>query len=241
VLTDAAGDGGRFLVAFVRNGRLLARVRTSHWGPAHELQRAVGRAHWQLLAAAFPFGGMQVAWVRHRFTRPGHPGARQLFAAGVRSRWTSVQRLERDNAVAPGFFPGTAGPILAYVFGPNSHAVPRIRLSIGVGRFGPALDAAPPQGGVRSVSVASVPLVVGWVVPNPSGDGGGIGYAAAPASGSTFGPREQVTPNEAAFDMHLVNEPEGVRAFWTARPEGTGPSVPVSQVRTFVRTAVRTG
>jgi hypothetical protein len=250
VLADAAGDqSGNFLVAFVRNGRLLARVRQAkgHWGAAHLLQRAVGKTHWQLLAAATEFGGMQLAWVRHRFTQPGHPGVRELFAAAmpgatIHPAWRKVQRVERDNAVAPRFFLGLGFPMLAYAFGPNSHAVPRIRVSNGA-EFGPPLDAAPAQGGVRSVSATfdrRDGLVAGWVIPNPSGDGGGIGYAAVTGpSGSTFGPREQVTPNEAAFDMDLVNEPDGVRAFWTARPGGTGPSVPVSQVKTVVRTAMR--
>jgi hypothetical protein len=83
-------------------------------------------------------------------------------------------------------------------------------------------------------------LVVGWVIPNPSGDGGGIGYAAAmPPGGASFGPREQVTPNEATFDMRLVRSAGQIRGFWTARPEGTGPSVPVSKIHTVVRTAVR--
>jgi hypothetical protein len=54
-----------------------------------------------------------------------------------------------------------------------------------------------------------------------------------------FGPREQVTPNEATFDMRLVRGAGGVRAFWTARPGGTGPSVPLSKIHTLVRTAVR--
>jgi len=44
---------------------------------------------------------------------------------------------------------------------------------------------------------------------------------------------------EAAFDMALVGEPDGIRAFWTARPAGTGPSIPVSQIKTLVRTALR--
>jgi len=86
----------------------------------------------------------------------------------------------------------------------------------------------------RSITIAH------WSAPNPSGDGGGIGYAAGtgPAA-DVFGPREQVTPNEATFEMRLVEGTTGVRAFWTARPEGTGPSIPVSQIHTVVRTAVR--
>jgi hypothetical protein len=161
----------------------------------------------------------------------------------VHPHWTSAQRVERDNVVGPVLDAGLGLPMLAYAYGPNSGAVARVRANAGDGHFGAPIDAAPPQGGLRSVSLTVDPragLAVGWVIPNPSGDGGGIGYAAATGpSGSTFGPREQVTPNEAAFDMRLVREPDGVRAFWTARPEGTGPSVPVSQVKTVVRTALR--
>jgi hypothetical protein len=36
-----------------------------------------------------------------------------------------------------------------------------------------------------------------------------------------------------------VRGTDGIRAFWTARPEGTGPSIPVSRVHTVVRTALR--
>jgi hypothetical protein len=136
-----------------------------------------------------------------------------------------------------------SGGVLSYIEGPNSAATARIRPLHADGRLGAALDAAAPQGGVRSVSVAAdatAGIVVGWVIPNPSGDGAGIGYAAALAPGAhAFGPREQVTPNEAAFDMALVGEPDGIRAFWTARPAGTGPSIPVSQIKTLVRTALR--
>jgi hypothetical protein len=39
--------------------------------------------------------------------------------------------------------------------------------------------------------------------------------------------------------MRLVSTAAGIRAFWTARPEGTGPGIPVGQIKTVVRTAVR--
>src|SRR3954447_12358325 len=242
-VSGAAGAGGQFLVAFVRNGQLLGRIRPSggHWGAARELSRAQGKTHWQLIAAAD--GGVgELVWIRHRFTSPGRPGARELFGVEFEDTWGSVQRLERDGAGGPGLYPDTDGFVLAYAFGPNSAAVARVRFLSRHG-FGPPLDAAAPQGGLRSVSVAAAapgPLVVGWVIPNPSGDGAGIGYAAALDPNATaFGPREQVTPNEATFDMRLVRSTGQVRALWTARPEGTGPSVPLSKIHSLVRTAVR--
>jgi hypothetical protein len=243
VATAAAGNGGRFLVAFVRNGRLLGRIHppVGQWGGPHELSRAQGKTHWQLSAAVDSGGLGQLVWIRHRFTRPGRPGARELFAAGFADAFGSVQRLERDDAVGASVYPMRGLLLVAYAYGPNSGAVARVRYRTRPNRFGPALDAAAPQGGLRSVSAAGGGnLVVGWVIPNPSGDGGGIGYAAAlDPNSDLFGPREQVTPNEAAFDIRLVQGAHGVRAFWTARPEGTGPSVPLSKIHTLVRTAVR--
>jgi hypothetical protein len=243
VLAAAAGGGRSFLVAFVRNGRLLARVHSGRgWSPIRLLQRAQGKAHWQLFASRDGLGGLELVWIRHRFTSPGRPGVRELFAAGHARRWSSIQRLERDGAVGPrlGFAPVLT---LTYAEGPNSGAVARLRYLAGSGRFGAPVDAAPAQGGLRSVSAATAPgqgTVVGWVIPTPSGDGGGIGYAAATnPSGSAFGAREQVTPEEATFDLRLVHTTTGVRAFWTARPEGTGPGVPLNQIRTVVRTALR--
>jgi len=247
VLTAAAGGHGGFLVAFVRNGRLLARVRNARrgWAAPHRLAGAHGKTQWQLTAAMNRAGTAELVWIRHQFTRPGRPGTRSLEAAGVAGgvRWSSVQRIERDNAVGAGLFAIAGARWLAYAFGPSSHATARVRMSDSRGHFGTAIDAAPPQGGLRSVSIAfgrTAGIVAGWIIPNPSGDGGGIGYAAATGpTGATFGAREQVTPNEATFDMRLVGSSTGIRAFWTARPEGTGPSVPLSQIHTVVRTAVR--
>ena len=235
VVTAAAAGGRSFLVAFVRNGRLLARVHSARgWSHLHQLQRAHGKTQWQLTSEH-----RQLVWIRHRFSQPGRPGARELFAAGYDGHWSSVQRIERDNAAGVSLTPS----YLSYQFGPNSGAVARVRRAGAHGHFGRAIDAAPPQGGLRSVSLAldrRAGVVVGWVIPNPSGDGGGIGYAAAMGLGAAgFGSREQVTPNEATFDMRLVPTAAGVRAFWTARPGGTGPGIPLDQIRTVVRTAIR--
>jgi len=241
--TAAAGPDGRFLAAFVRSGRLLARLRRpdAGWGAAQRLSRAHGKTHWQLTAAIDGSGLGQLVWVRHRFSRPGRPGVRELFAAGFRDALHRTQRVESDDAAGVSLYPGPPFT-LAYAFGPNSAAVARVRSISSGGEFGPPLDAAPPQGGLRSVSVAfdDSDFIVGWVIPNPSGDGGGIGYATAlDPSVTGFRPREPVTPNEATFDMRLVRTATGIRAFWTARPEGTGPAIPVAQVHTLVRTAVR--
>jgi hypothetical protein len=243
LVTTAVSEHGDALVGVVRDRRVLVRVRRPRapWGRLTELSRAQVKTNWQL-SAAFDNARAVFVWRRHRFSRPGHPDIKALDAATLATgatRWSARQRLEADGARSPALGDG----VLTYTQGPNSAATARVRALGPDGRFGAPLDAAPPQGGLRSVSAASDGgrgLVVGWVIPTPSGDGGGIGYAAALDANSTaFGPREQVTPNEATFDMRLVRSAGAIRAFWTARPEGTGPSVPIANVHTLVRTAVR--
>ena len=50
-------------------------------------------------------------------------------------------------------------------------------------------------------------------------------------------PVEAVSPAEAAHEVRLVGD--GSVAVWTARPEGTGPSVPTGRIHSVVRTASR--
>ena len=248
VVANAIGTRGDALVAFVRRRRVLVRVRRpgKPWGPAAELSSARVRTTWQLGAAIDGDGRAVLVWRRHRFSSAGHPGVTALEAATLgpaAARWSAKQVVEPDGARDPELTKLPVGVALSYVAGPNSSATARVRTAGANGRFGAARDAAAPQGGLRSVSLVSDPqlgLAVAWMIPNPSGDGAGIGYAAVePPGAAAFGPREQVTPNEAAFDIRLAVNHGALRAFWTARPEGTGPSIPVSQVHTVVRTAVR--
>jgi hypothetical protein len=244
IVTTAISRRGDLMLAYVRNRRVFVRLRRpgGTWWAPDRMSSARVRTTWQLAAGFDDNARGVLVWRRHRFSRPGRPGITALDAATVApqaKRWGRSQSLEPDGARSPEL----SGGVLSYVAGPNSAATARIRFLGTDGRFGPGQNAAPPQGGLRSVSVASdgaAGIVAGWVIPNPSGDGAGIGYAAALAPGaSRFGAREQVTPDEAAFDMRLVRGSDGVRAFWTARPEGTGPSIPVEQIHTVVRTAVR--
>ena len=245
-LTTAISRRGDVLVAFVRSRRVIARLRRpgdswSSWRP-DVLAVAHVKTTWQLAAGFDNTARAELVWRRHRLSRAGHPGStplRAVTAGPSARRWSRSQSLEPDGARDPVLTPALpSGLLLSYIHGPNSAATPRVRVTGAGGHFGPARDAAGPQGGVRSLSAiydGAAGIVVGWIIPNPSGDGGGIGYAAA----EPFGPREQVTPNEAAFDLRLVRTANGVRAFWTARPDGTGPSVPVNQIHTVVRTALR--
>jgi hypothetical protein len=249
LVSTAISKRGDALVAFVRNRRVLVRVRRpgESWDPPVLMSSARARTTWQLTAAFDDTARAVLVWRRHRFSSAGHPGVTALSSATLApaaARWSAAQSIEADGARDPALSPALpSGLVLGYINGPNSHATARVRESDAGGRFGPPQDAAAPQGGVRSLSVVydgAAGLVVGWVIPNPSGDGGGIGYAATvPPGGSLFGPREQVTPNEATFDMRLVRSAGQIRGFWTARPEGTGPSVPLSKIHTLVRTAVR--
>ena len=243
-LTTAISKRGDVLVAYVSNRRVIVRVRRpgGGWSPRHVLSSARVKTSWQLAAAFDDSARGVVVWRRHRFSRPGVPGITPLAAASLApaaNRWGRARSLERDGARDPVLSPALPhGLVLSYIHGPNSAATPRVRVMDAGGHFGPVRDAAQPQGGVRSVSAVddgANGIVVGWVVPNPAGDGGGVGYS----SSEPFGPREQVTPNEATFDLRLVRTATGVRAFWTARPEGTGPGVPTSQIHTVVRTALR--
>jgi hypothetical protein len=248
-LTTAISKRGDVLVAFVRNRRVVARLRRpgdSWWAP-DVLATARVKTTWQLAAAFDSAARATLVMRRHRFSRPGHPGATALDAVVAGSaalHWGARQALEDDGARDPALTPASgSGLLLSYIHGPNSAATARVRSTDPDGVFYPPLDAAAPQGGVRSVSAVDAPggVVVGWVIPNPSGDGAGIGYAATEWFTNSFGPREQVTPDEAAFDLRLARTATGLRAFWTARPEGTGPSVPLARIHTVVRTALRAG
>jgi hypothetical protein len=249
LVTTAISKRRDALVAYVRNRQVLVRVRRpgGSWRAPDRMASARRKTNWQLCAAFDDSARAIFVWRRHTFASSGRPGVLALAAAALgpaAARWSTAQSIESSDARNPSLSSAVGGGlVLSYIDGPNSHATARVRVSDASGRLGAAQDAAPPQGGLRSVSAVSddtAGLVVGWVIPNRSGDGGGIGYAAVEAPGaSTFAAREQVTPNEATFDMDLVREATGIRAFWTARPEGTGPPIPVSQIHTLVRTAVR--
>jgi hypothetical protein len=248
LVTTAVSQRGDGLVGVVRSGRVLVRVRRpgKPWGPAAQLSSARVRTTWQLTAQFNGDGRALLVWRRHRFSSAGHPGVTALEAATLApaaAHWGARQVIEPDGARDPELTKLPVGMALSYVAGPNSGATARVRTAGADGRFGGAQDAAARQGGVRSVSLVSDPqigLAVAWTIPTPSGDGAGIGYAAIEAPGATtFGAREQVTPDEAAFDIRLAVGHGTLRAFWTARPDGTGPSVPIAQIHTVVRTAVR--
>src|SRR3954453_4069141 len=251
-VTEAAmGPRGDMLVVIARNGRLRARLRRSGhgWGAVQTLATASGPTQGQRQAAIDAQGRVEVVWRRHQFNRPGVPGRRSLEAAYVSAggaRFTGRQVVEHDGALEPHRIVSVQGGFaIAYAEGTPDvgTALPRVRFA--KPRFGRAYDAAPAGGGLRDVRAAwdpAVGIIASWVQPTPTGDGAGIGRAALLAPGAVaFGPVEQVTPDENVSELAVDYDPRNHApvAVWAARPDGTGPGIPIAQVRTVVRTAER--
>jgi hypothetical protein len=255
VVEAAIGPRGDMLVVIARNGRLRTRLRRAghHWGSVQTLATATGATQWQIQAAIDSAGRVEVVWRRHQFNRPGAPGRRSLEAAYVPargSRFVGRQTIERDGAIEPRqIVPVAGGFAIAYAeavpFNASlgSPAVPRVRFA--KPRFGGPLDATQASGGLRDVRAAwdaNVGLIATWIEPTPHGDGAGIGRAALLAPGArAFGPVEQVTPDENVSEVAIEYDPrnDAPVAVWAARPEGTGPGVPIAQLHTVVRSAER--
>ncbi|HVW18142.1 MAG TPA: hypothetical protein VHB30_07820, partial [Solirubrobacteraceae bacterium] len=97
----------------------------------------------------------------------------------------------------------------------------------------------------RDVSLACSPagdLYASWVEPRPGGDSDGLARGALlPAGAASFDAPEQITPDENVHEAAVAFDPVLGRFFavWTARPDGTGPGVPIAQLRSVVRTARR--
>jgi hypothetical protein len=254
-ITAAGGPRGDEVVAFVRQGRLLARMRrTGHgWGSLQELARATGPTQWQLASGVNLRGQMRVVWRRHQLRQSGTPGRTALESAARlvgRGTFTAAQTLTPDGVSAT----------LHLIELPDGWAVATVEAAAdgprpavhrtppgGASRFQPVVYAAPARGGLRaadaSYDAATRELTVAWIQPLPGQDGDGQALAATlPAGATAFGPIEEVSPPEAAHEVRLL-QPPGVLgapvALWTARPEGTGPSIPIGQVRTVVRAAQR--
>jgi hypothetical protein len=247
VAAAVAGNGDR-VVVIARDGRVLARVRRHGrgWGAWAELTRArTGTAtRFVLQAAADPSGRLRLVWRRHQFRTSDLPARRSLegtFLPLGRSRFRPVQVIEADGVREFALRPAGASWALAEVRDAASGPQPAARLAGASATFGPALAAAPGQGGVRGVDAAfdaTTGLTVAWIQPIAGQDGDGQARAAVLAPGATaFGPAEAVSPPEAVHEVRLAGD--GPLAAWTARPDGTGPGIPLARIRTVVRSAVR--
>ncbi len=253
VIAVAIGAGNDLAVLAIRDGKLVARLhpRLGHWGPVQTLASAHGQTQWLLAAAIDPTGEVQAVWRRHQFYADTGPSVRSINAAAARRDhpFGHAQTLASDLAGPPVVISDAEGWAVAYPLYANAgnltaSAIVQIRHN--GKRFGPAIDASPPSGGLRDVSLAadtlSATLLAGWIVPTPTGDGGGLGYAALRPFDRQFAAPQPVTPDEAVSEIAFTatsTPPNAFTAAWIARPGGTGPGVPLADLQTVVREATQ--
>jgi len=249
----AAGCRGDLVVAFARNKRVVVRVRRPGrgWGRVQTLARPHGTTQWSLRAAIGDKGDALVLWRERRLNQPARPSTRalqfsRLSATG--SRFSAARTIEADRAntlsqlvAVPGGF------AVGYTLRENVPGAPSIpRVALVTGDAPARLDVAAASGGVRDVRLAWSPrlgLLATMVLPTPTGNGDGIGLGAVLARGAAaFGPVETVTPDENVHELAPSVDGDGTPvAVWSARPEGTGPGIPIEDLRSVVRAAARTG
>jgi hypothetical protein len=248
VVAIGIGAGNDFAMLAVRDGRVVARLRPrlGRWGPLQTLARPDGQTLWDLRVAVDGTGHVQAAWRRRQKRHPDAPPRRALEASSaVRGHgFGGVQTLASDGAGLPVLASTAAGWVLAHPAAAGAGNVARVHVRRNGERFGPRIDASPPTGGLRDVAVAvdaaTGTMAAAWVVPTPAGNGGGRGEAAARPLGGPFGAPEAVTPDEAVSEIELTPAAGGgFVAAWVARPQGTGPGIPLSQLRTVVRESTR--
>ncbi len=250
--TQTVATNGRDLAAlFVRNGRVLARVRRAghRWGSILELARARGGTQWQLQLGVDGDGRVMAVWRRHQLGVWGPEPA--LPRVGRDAPWALHLGPRADDRGRPRDQPGppARGRTFALAWAQvgdtsgASPAQPRLTLAArGATTFSGPIAAAPPAGGLRGVRVArgSGGWLVVWVQPVTGGDGDGLARAAYwPDGAPAFDAPEDVSPSENVNDVDVVADAAGFVALWSARPEGTGPDVKIADLRTVARTARR--
>jgi hypothetical protein len=252
VVSAASNASGDQVVAFVRQGDVLVRVRRhGHgWGAIRRLARADGATQWLLATGVNARGQVRVVWRRHQLRRDGVPGRTAVQSSALlvgRSTFTSAQTLVADGASSFRLAEAPQGWAVVDVETTPSGPRPTLHRTTGGSRFAPGLAAAPVQAGIRAADVAVSPagaITVAWIQPLAGQDGDGVARAASlkAATGDTaFGPMEDVSPPEAVHEVRLVTDGRAGQpvAVWTARPDGTGPATPIAQIHTVVRSAIR--
>lgn len=247
----AAGRRGDVVVAYVRSKHVYARVRRPghSWGRAQTLAEPDGPTQWLLRAAVADSGTAEVLWRKRRLRLPDRPGVRLLQHSSMApssSRFARARTIEADGASPPSQLVALPGGFaVAYtVPDPSTLTIPRVAiLTRGAGA---PLNVAPASGGVRDVRLAwssRFGLLATMVQPTATGNGDGIGLAALLTPGApAFGPVESVTPAENVHEVAPGADRDGTPlAVWSARPDGTGPGIPIGSIRSVVRTASRTG
>ena len=249
----AIGRRGDVVVAFVRSKKLQARVRRPGrgWGRLQTLATPDGPTQWLMRAAVGDTGAIEVLWRKRRLAQDGRPGVRLLQSSRMSassSRFAGARTIEPDGAGTPselvalpgGFAVGYTVPQSP----PGTHTIPRVAI-LAPGAGAP-LDVAPASGGVRDVRLAwskRLGLLATMVQPLPGANSDGVGRGAVLAAGAaSFGALEAVTPAENVHEVAPGADGAGnLIAVWSARPEGTGPGIPIENLRSVARTATRGG
>jgi hypothetical protein len=245
----AVGERGDEAIAFVRDGDVLARVRRpGHgWGSQQRVARADGGTRWKLLARIDQRGQVRLIWRRHQLRRSGVAGRTALEGTAMlvgRGRFLGAQTILPDGSSSPALVQAGDGWALATTQTTAGGPRPVLLRTSGRSTFGAPEPAAPAQGGLRGTDItfaAGSGITLAWIQPLPGQDSDGVVRAATLGPAATFGPVEDVSPAEAAHEVQLATDPKANApvALWTARPDGTGPSIPIAQIRTVVRSAVR--
>ncbi|WP_272472468.1 hypothetical protein [Baekduia alba] len=239
VVSAAAGTNGDQVVAFVRQGKVLVRVRRpGHgWGAIRTLATATGPTQWLLGTGVNARGQVRVVWRRHELRVRTALESSALLVG--RSTFTKAQTLVADGASSFRLAETPEGWAVADVEGSR----PVLHRTTGGSQFAAGQPAAPAQGGTRGADVVFSPaggLTVAWVQPLANQDSDGVARAASFANGA-WSAVEDVSPPEAVHEVRLVADGRAGQpvALWTARPDGTGPAIPTAQIRTVVRSALR--
>ncbi|MEA2220202.1 MAG: hypothetical protein QOJ35_2828 [Solirubrobacteraceae bacterium] len=245
----AIGRRGDMVVAFVRNRKVVARVRRpGHgWGAIQTLATPSGPTQWTLRAAVSDAGSVEVLWHR-RFVSDRMDGAAlqaRRMGPGA-SRWGALTTIEPIGATTPSTLVAVPGGFaVGYTVRDAVAGAPTTpRVSLIRPRTSTHIDVAPASTGVRDVRLAWSDLhglFATMVTVAPAGPGVGLGAFLAPGAAG-FGPIEQVTSGEGVQDLAPGFDPDGAPlAVWSAPPDGTDPDIPADQLRRVVRTSTRTG
>jgi hypothetical protein len=254
IVTAAASSRGDQAIAFVREGRVLARVRRAghHWGSLFTVARAQGPTKWQLVLGIDERGQVRLVWRRHQLNREGAPGRSALEGTAMlvgRGRFSPAQTIQPDGAGAPALAQTAGGWGVATTLATPDGPRPVLYRTLGAGTFATTgIFAAPAQRGLRGVDVtfsAVAGTTIAWIQPiDGQGGDGQVRAASLPSAipNPAFGPVENAGPAESAHEVRLAPDPRAAQpvAVWTARPSGSGPGIPTTQVETVVRSAVRT-
>jgi hypothetical protein len=246
----ATGRRGDMVVAFVRERKVVARVRRpGHgWGPIQTLATPSGPTQWTLRAAVSDAGSIEVLWHR-RFVSDRMDGAAlqaRRMGPGA-SRWGTPTTIEPSLATTPS----------ALVAIPGGFAVGyTVRDAVAGAPSTPRVALIKPRSSTRLDVTAAIPgahdVRLAWsqrhglfatlLRPAADGiaDGAGLGAFLAPGAAS-FGPAETVTPDPVQELAPAFGRDGAPLAVWSAPPDGSDTGIPADHLRRVVRTSTRAG